>query len=275
MAELGLADQAAGLRRLFGNRNARSVCFIHLRRTAGAALTLARTASALAERGRSVVVVDEHGGRGSVTELTGQRPDFDLFDVFIGDCDLNDALLAVTPRISVLPAMRAAREFGPGEVDIAPRMAACMAELGVRAGYVLLDGSLRQGTISELARTANHLALVARPSGRSVTDAYALIKRLSQDNGRRDFQMVVEGVGKDLVSTGAARMAFQNLQATARKHLDLELGHLATLVGQDVNELAEGLLKRLPSGPAKLAEAGNVLPLRGIAGLSGLFESVV
>ena len=275
MAELGAMDQAAGLRRLFGNRSARTVSLVHVRRHDAAAVTLARTANALAAHGQTVVVVDEHRGPNSVTAMTGQTVRHDLFDAFIGECDLSDVFLTVTPKIKVVPAARAAREFGGGEVDIEARMAACMAELGVKAGFVLLDAQLRQGDLSMLAKATDHLAIVTRPVGQGITDTYALIKRQGVHGGRKMFHLVLEGVGDSLIEAGEARTIVQNLRTTAHKHLQAELNHLGSIDDESADDLADGLLTRLPGSESRHAKSGNVVRLRGMFGPSGLFESVV
>ncbi|GAB2182550.1 MinD/ParA family protein [Denitratisoma sp. agr-D3] len=274
MAELGSHDQAAGLRRLFGNRGARSVAFVHVRRGAESAKMIARAANGLADHGHGVVVVDEQPGGGGVLALAGQRPRYDLFDVFIGACRLEDVMIRATPSISLVPAARAAREFGVGEVDIEQRMRACLAELGVKAGFVLVDANLRQGDVSQLAKAADHMAIVAPSAGRDVTDAYTLIKRQGGRHGRREFQLVLENVGNSLVASGEARTIFQNLRTTTQKHLGARLGHLATLVNGSADDLVDGLLTRL-SATNQPPREGGTTRLRGLFGASGLFESVV
>lgn len=275
MAELGTIDQAAGLRRLFGNRGACSVAFAHVRRDAASGLQLARTASALAAQGQRIVIVDEHTGPGSITAVTGQAPRLDLFDVFVGDCVLADIRIPAAPGITVIPAARAAREFSHGEVDIAERMAACLAELGSDAAYVLVDGVSHQGEISPLAAAAQHFAVVLGSGGRSVTEAYALLKRQYLFAGRKEFQVVLAGIVSGAQGAGNARTSLQNLRATARKHLAVELSHLATLPCGQVDDLVDGLLTRLPRQKTADGGRGNVISLRALFGASGLFESVV
>jgi len=274
LAEQSAVDQAAGLRRLFGNRSARSVSFVHTRRRPGSAMNVARTANALASHGHQVIIVDEYAGPDSVTAITGQTADFDLFDAFIGDCSLEDTFIKATAKITVVPAVRAAREFGVGEVDIEQRMAACLSELGVKAGFVLLDSGVRQGDVSQLARAADHLAFVTRAVGSSITDTYALIKTQRERAGRQLIQLVLEGTGAES-SARDYRTIFQNIQATAHKHLDVNLNLLGTLDSDGVNDLADGLLTRLSPASPKHARGGNVVRLRGMFGPSGLFESVV
>lgn len=238
-------------------------------------MTIAKAANGLADHGQAVVVVDEQQGADSVTAMVGQRPRYDLFDAFIGDCRLADVMIRLTPNISLVPAARAAREFGAGEVDIGQRMSACLAELGVKAGFILLDACLRQGDVSQLAKVTDHLAIVTQPAGNNITDAYTLIKRQGGPAGRREFQIVLDKVGSSLVSAGEARTIFQNLRTTAHKHLGAKLSHLATLAKGAEGDLVDGLLTRLPDAVGKPVHEGNVVRLRGLFGASGLFESVV
>lgn len=270
MAEPVVFDQAAGLRRLFGHRAAPSVAFAHVQRRSGSGLQLARTANALAARGQRVVIVDEHRGRGSITEITGQGARYDLFDAFVGECALSDAMIKATPRISVVPASRAAREFGPGEVDIEARMAACLTELGGQADFLLIDGVLRQGSVSQLAGAATHLAIVARPAKASITEAYALIKQASAAHGREILHLVLDQVA----DSEAAGRIFSNLRGAARQHLAVDLKHLASL-SRDVGDLVEGLQSRLPRPSPRCHQGRGPLRLHGLFGPSALSESVL
>ena len=269
-----IIDQAAGLRRLFGNRSARSISFVHALRESDSAMNVARTANILANHGHSVLIVDEHGGPASVTSITGQEPQYDLFDVFVGDCALADIVIKATARISIVPAARAAREFGLGEVDIQQRMAACMAELGARAEFVLVDGVVRHGDVSLLAKAADHLALVTRPAGPAVGETCRLLRSLHSHGGREDIEIVLEGQATD-IGGSAGRTVFQNIKATVLRHLDLSLHLLGTLHGNGADDVADGLLTRLTGRREAGSQDSDVVRLRGMFSPSGLFESVV
>ncbi|HEX5393394.1 MAG TPA: hypothetical protein VFW68_08940 [Rhodocyclaceae bacterium] len=250
MAEADVLDQAAGLRRLFGRRGV-SLAVAHTSRRSGSPLQLARTANALATHGHKVVVVDEHQGEGSICAATGQVVKFDLFDALVGSCTLADTMIHVAPQIWVVAAAKAARQFGRGEDNIQARMSACLKELGYETAFVLIDGVLRHGAVSQLAQAADHQAIVSRPTSKDVTQAYALIKALGKASGRDQFHFIFDQA-KDAAST---RTLFRNLRTTAQEHLDLQLHHLATLIGEAVEDLADGLLTRLPkvsSAPVKM-----------------------
>lgn len=270
MAESDLHDQAAGLRRLFGCWGT-SLAVAHAQRRAGSPLQLARTANALAAQGHKVVVVDEHQGADSICCATGQVVKLDLFDALVGNCALVDAMIHVAPRIWVISAAKAARQFGKGEDNIQARMTACLKELGHEAAFILIDGMLRHDAVSQLAQAADHQAIVARSTGKEVTEAYSLIKNLNKARAREQFHLIFDQA-KDPVG---ARTLFRNLRNTAQAHLDLQLHHLATLVGETVDDLADGLQTRLPkvnSKPVKMP-TGLVSPQSFPA--AALYESVL
>lgn len=270
MAEQVVFDQAAGLRRLFGHRPAASIAFAHVQRRPGSGLQLARTAHALAARGQRVVIVDEHRGNGSITAIAGQDARYDLFDAFVGNCALSDIMLRATHRITVVPAPRAAKEFGHGEVDIEARMAACLTELGSQADFLLIDGLLRQGQVSQLARAANHLAVVAKPTKTAIAETYSVIKQVSAPGGRETLHVILDLVG----DAEAAGRIFRNLRGTAQKHLAVDLFHLANL-GRDVGDLVDGLLNRLSHTGSPRRHGRGPLRLQGMFGPSALSESVL
>lgn len=270
MAEADVLDQAAGLRRLFGRRGT-SLAVAHAARRQGSPLQLARTANALASQGHKVVVVDEHHGADSICQATGQVVRQDLFEALVGNCALTDTMIHVAPRIWVVSAARAARQFGKGEDNVRDRMKACLQDLGYEAAFVLIDGALRQGHVSQLAMAADHQAVVARPTSKDVTAAYALIKNLGKASGRDALHLVFDQA-KD---PAAARTLFRNLRSTAQDHLELQLHHLATVIGEAVDDLAEGLLTRLPktvSAPVKMPTGSASRPSFTAA---ALYESVL
>lgn len=270
MAETDVLDQAAGLRRLFGRRGV-SLAVAHASRRAESPLQLARTANALAIQGHKVVVVDEHQGEGSICAATGQVVKLDLFDALVGNCALADTMIHVAPQIWVVAAGKAARQFGRGEDNIQARMAACLKELGFETGFVLIDGILRHGSASQLAQAADHQAIVSRPTSKDVTQAYALVKSLGKASGREQFHLIFDQA-KDTAST---RTLFRNLRSTAQEHLDLQLHHLATLIGEAVDDLADGLLTRLPSVSSAPVKMPTGSPSRHSFAASALYESVL
>lgn len=113
MSELCLpttgADQAAGLRRLFGRRAVRLLPLIvpDLRSTKRG-LAIAQLARAFAAAGERTLVLD--AARQNLAHELGQRARFDLFHALSGERALADVLLPAAPNLRVAPAARAVEQ---------------------------------------------------------------------------------------------------------------------------------------------------------------------
>lgn len=111
------ADQAEGLRRLFGVVPARLVPV--LVDPANASLQVAsigRLAQACASAGQRTLVVD--CARAQVAASLGLRARFDLLHVLRGECGLEHARLDAGANLAVLPAARAVGQARGAEVEL-------------------------------------------------------------------------------------------------------------------------------------------------------------
>ena len=103
------ADQAAGLRRLFGVARARLLPILvqpgHIESQAAA---IVRLAQACAGSGERTLIVD--CARAQVAASLGLRARFDFLHVLRGECSVKQAWLDAGPHLAVVPAARAAAQ---------------------------------------------------------------------------------------------------------------------------------------------------------------------
>jgi flagellar biosynthesis protein FlhG len=197
MAEL-YADQAAGLRRLFSQKRLRVVSFAAGSRGVGKSLVVANVAASLAQQGKTVLVFDENAGHGNVASYLGAAPRDDLSEVIDRGKSLADVLLDLAPGLSVLPAAGAARRFA--WLDEAQRRALAAGLSALDAlpdgppDVILVDTSPDHPLgFSPLGLAAHDTVIVMAPTPASITDAYALIKKVSLGYEKRDYRVLVNG----------------------------------------------------------------------------------
>jgi hypothetical protein len=103
------ADQAAGLRRIFGVAPARlAPILVHPGNVASQVASIVLLAQACARSGERTLVVD--CARAQVAATLGLRARFDLVHAVRGECRIEHALLDAGPNLSVVAAARAAAE---------------------------------------------------------------------------------------------------------------------------------------------------------------------
>ena len=261
-------DQATGLRRLFGRQAPHIVTFAAGNAGVGKSLLVTNLACALARQGKEVLVFDENT-RNTVASLCGSQARHDLLKVINREKELSDVLLPVSPGVRVLPAALAVKKLG----SLTPAQRAALLEsiTGMErpADVILIDASQDHPLgFSPLGLAAHDTVVVVSANGASITDAYALIKKVSLGYARKHFRILVSkarsqneamaihgNISHVTQSRGIARLEFagfvphdENLKQSSR-------------LGQPII----GLFPEAPASRAYRAIANNLLswPLPG------------
>lgn len=254
-------DQAAGLRRLFGTRVARVVAFVSGRDACGRTKLLVRTATALAEAGQAVVIIDENGGADNVHSAFGMKMGNDLLDLLHCGCSVESLAQPVGHRLSVMSAAKFAADVQHVDAASALRLDAALRQLQEGSSFVLIDCAARNDQhLSPLALATPHMAVVVAAQSTAITRAYALIKSLAQERGRDGFQVAITRAR----SEQEALAIFHNMRHTAREHLGVRLDYLGSARVPTDDHLAGALQNRL-SLNSEGNDSGGFLPFSGSA----------
>lgn len=208
------ADQADGLRRLLTVGRPRIVAVAGLCPGVGATTAVMNLAAAFAQGGKPVLVLDEQRqGPASLCAAWGVAPAGTLADVGRGT-PLAAAAAQPMAGVQVLPAPRgvsaalfSARALCPG-------------------GVILIDVALdAQGQLSPLARLADDVAVVMRPTVGSITATYAGLKRLQFAHALQTFRFIVNGAS----SLREAEVVIANVVQTSSRFLAVSLRALGCI----------------------------------------------
>ena len=187
-------DQAAGLRRLFSREQPRIITFAAGSIGVGKSILVANLAASLARLGKEVLVLDENS-KNNIASCFGTRIHHDLQHVINREKALSDVLLNVTPGVRILPAARAMKKLG--KLTLLQQQAFLESITGMErpADVVLVDASLDHPLgFSPVGLAAHETVIVISATGASITDAYALIKKVSLGYARRNFRILVNKV---------------------------------------------------------------------------------
>lgn len=255
-------DQAAGLRRLFNARGAQVVALTAAAVVQNRPQLLAGAATALAARGRRILLLDENPGPRNTASLLHEHPSVDLLQVVRGEVSLAQAIFRVNRNLSVLGVDRLAN----AELPLTRRIADLYQQIVDGHDIVLIDCcASRAGQVSTLALQAGHLVVAVTAASNGIMQAYAQIKRLAQFHQREHFQILVSGkIGRD-----EARIIFNNLRQVAFEHLGVRLGYLGLVdpgradMLSDLLDSGLGLRNADPAEMAGLAGALGMVPALG------------
>jgi len=193
VAEL-FADQAAGLRRLFAREPLRVVTFAAGSPGVGKSVLVANVAACLAQQGRTVLVLDESTKR-TVASCFGVSSRLDLLQVINRERSLAEVLQNVAPGVLVLPAAKAVKKLGKLSEQQQRILSTSLSTIEDPVDVILVDASQDHPLgFSPLGLAAHETVIVMSPTAASITDAYALIKKVSLGYARRNYRVLINGV---------------------------------------------------------------------------------
>jgi len=226
------ADQAAGLRRIFGVAPARlAPILIDPGCAAAQVASIVRLAQACANAGERTLVVD--CARAQIAASLGLRARFDLVHAMRGECLLQQTRLDAGPNLGVLPAARAAAQACETKTEFLPLLTRltqgeCAADLVLMimepGQTALLRGASERGEVvvpmpRERAGWSGLLrALAAVSDGTDIAGFRLLFPAWDAGTAARLYAELVQA-GRDRLGTelrfgGAVRVARDWLRVT-------------------------------------------------------------
>lgn len=253
-------DQASGLRRLFGEESLQVVSLCAGCAGVGRSLVLANLAVALTRQGKNVLVLDENRGSEGVAACFGQLPRGDLLQVVENRLPLEAVILPMATGVRVLPAADLTRKLGrlsQGQQDALYEALTGMAD---PADIILIDAAnAHPAGLSPMSLAASETVMVVAPQATSITEAYALMKKITLGHGPRRFRLLVSKARRPEEAFGI----FENFSSLARDRLGITLDYAGQVPLDESLRLcanmAESVVTAHPEAPATRA-------LRQVAG---------
>jgi flagellar biosynthesis protein FlhG len=227
-----------------------------------------------AKGGKDVVLLDADLGLANADVLCNVDLPANLSHVISRKRELRDVLVQAPGGFRLIGgASGLARMADLSDGDRA-RLVDAMAELEHSADIILVDtGAGISPNVLSFTRAADHVLVVTTPEPTAITDAYAVIKVVSRDPGRRRISLLVNQARSPgearLVHDRIARVAKQFLGATVfdaghvmsdeavptavRRRVPFVLGQPTCPAGQGITQLA----MRLESGIVADREPGG------------------
>ena len=224
----------------------------------------ANLAAALARRGEKVLVLDADLGLANLDVVLNLHPKITLHEVFTGKATLDEAILSAPGGFSVLLAGSGLIEYSRLTPQVRDQLVEIIDQVAPRFDRILLDtGAGISDVVLHAISLADDVLVIATPEPTSMTDAYATIKLLAIQQGRRAIRVVVNQVS----ATGEGRTIRNQLQLVVDRfvcpHLDGGKSAAVTLDLQGeiptdpaVREAVQRrtlLLDLMPGSPAALA----------------------
>lgn len=209
----------------------------------------------LGRLGRRVCLLDADLGLSNVDVLLGISPELTLEHVLFEGVPMERAIIPAAPGLDVVPGGSGVSRLADLPRELRTAMA---AEFGKLSGYDFLVVDSSPGISSQvlsLCLTCPELLVVMNPDPASITDAYALVKVLSENGMRRSPYLLVNRAN----SRESALNIFTRVRGVMLKHLKLDARYLG----------------QIPQDPHVSAAAARQRPLMDLYPASGAGRAIL
>jgi len=168
------------------------------------------TALLLARLNQKVLIIDADIHLGNVDVLFGISPDFTLVDVLKGNKSLKEIIKNTPYGVDFLPATSGVMDMIEGEDNIVRSIAQAFSTFQNDYDIILIDtgAGVSISTLSFVLGTDN-IIVVVTPDPSSISDAYAMIKIINQNQDNAQIMMVANRVRNE--ETGESLFYKMNL----------------------------------------------------------------
>ena len=228
-------DQAEGLRRMLAGPKPRIVTFLAATAEDDKGAMLVNLGASLARAGNDVVIVDACDQQYGVAQRLGVDHGASLLNVARQECGLNQVVQQVPQGFGVV-SMARTRRVSCG-ADDARRLANTFDVLVKQSGIVIVDGEFDVNDSFPVPLMGNcEIVVQVSTSAASITAAYRLIKRLSQQLGRRPFGILVTGASEQ-----EAKVVYDNMSSAASRYLAVQLVSMGSVPADEYLQRAARL----------------------------------
>ncbi len=225
---------------------------------------VANLAVSLQKQGLKVLLLDGDFGLANLNIVIGMEPRGTVTDVISGAKDVSDIVLTGPAGVKLIPSstgiLKASQLSLADKTILMDRLEAAHIPFDI----LLIDtGAGINSDVTYLNAAASEVIVVTTPEPTAITDAYALMKVMSQEHNVKRFKLLVNMSADEREAT----TVFRNLLDVADQFLNVSIEYLGWVpYDRQVSQAVMGrriLCERFPDSPA--AKAFQCIA----AGLSG------
>jgi flagellar biosynthesis protein FlhG len=188
-------DQAAGIRRMASKKPVQVIAVSSGKGGVGKTNVSVNLSLSMVEAGQRVLLMDADLGLANVDLLLGLHSEYNLSHVISGQRTLEEVIVDGPEGLKIIPAasgLQMMSELSPGEHAGVIR---AFSDLSLPLDTLVVDtaAGISDGVIS-FVKASNEVIVVVCNEPTSLTDAYALIKVMSEDHGVRKFNILANSV---------------------------------------------------------------------------------
>jgi flagellar biosynthesis protein FlhG len=186
-------------------------------------------ATALAQSGQRVLLLDGDLGLSSVDVMLGLTPRYTLEQMLSGERALQDIILKSPDGVRVVPAASGVARMAALSAREHAAIVHAFATLPAAVDVLVIDTAPGIGeSVLRFCAASQQLLVVVCDEPTSLTDAYALIKVLSRNHQVKRFQVLANRMRR-----GGGEALFKRLQRVTDRYLEVSLQYAGEIPDDD------------------------------------------
>jgi flagellar biosynthesis protein FlhG len=222
-------DQATKLRseierKKFGSRPIKVISVTSGKGGVGKTQVTANLALALRARGREVLIFDGDMGLANIDIIYNISPPYNLQHLLTGQKTIQEVIFSGPDGVKILPASSGVQELTQMSADNKRSLMDQLEQIDGLFDYLIIDTAAGiSDNVMYLNSAAQFIFVVVTPEPTSITDAYALMKVLSQKYGEKTFHIITN----QCASEAEANNIFKSLVNATDQFLEgVQLWHM-------------------------------------------------
>ncbi len=209
---------------------------------------------AMAELGQNVLLMDADLGLANVDLLLGLHSPYNLSHVISGERSLEEVIVEASDGLKIIPAASGVQQMAELSREEHAGVIRAFSDLKMPLDTLVIDtaAGISDGVISFL-KASHEVIVVVCNEPTSLTDAYALIKVMSEDHGVFKFNVLANSVR----DSQEGIKLFKKLTRVTDYYLDVTMGYLGAIPHDEYLVKAvkkqKAVLQAYPQCPSSLA----------------------
>lgn len=192
----------------------------------GKTAVVTNVAIAMAKLGKKVLVIDADLGLANIDVILGLSPEYNLNHFFKGDRSLEEIMVEGPYGLKILPAGSGVQQYTRLDSQLKMRFIDAIDSLQEEFDLVLIDTEAGiSDNVTYFNVAAQDILVVTTPEPTAITDAYALMKLLSNQYHQKNFLLCVNSVRNG----NEGLDVFEKLTMVSGRYLDISIDYLGSI----------------------------------------------